>query len=76
MSYTVIVLVVLFWLTLFVSLFVSVAGQLAWLDFLYLASYIKLAVTLIKYIPQVSYINTYRGISATTAATVLAGPDF
>ena len=39
--------------TLVVSLCVSVGGKLSWLDFLYVASYIKLAVTLLKYIPQV-----------------------
>ncbi len=33
---------------------VSVGGKLLWLDFLYVASYVKLAITLIKYIPQVS----------------------
>ena len=40
-------------LTLFISLFVAVGHKLAWLDYLYVASYVKLAITLIKYIPQV-----------------------
>lgn len=37
-----------------VILFVAVAKQITWLDYLYYISYIKLAVTLIKYVPQVS----------------------
>lgn len=36
-----------------VSLFVAVGNKLSWLDFLYYTSYVKLAITLIKYIPQV-----------------------
>ena len=39
--------------TLVMSLFVSVGGKLYWLDFLYVASYIKMGVTPLKYIPQV-----------------------
>ena len=52
-SYTALVLLVLMWLTIFISLFVAVGGKLDWLDFLYVFSYIKLAVTLVKYVPQV-----------------------
>ena len=43
----------LMWLTIIISLFVSVGGKLSWLDFLYIFSYVKLAVTLVKYVPQV-----------------------
>ena len=57
-SYTAIVLLILFWLTLFISLFVSVGGKLQWLDFLYVASYVKLAITLVKYVPQVSLLTS------------------
>ena len=39
-----------------ISLFVSVGHKLEWLDFLYFVSYVKLAVTLIKYVPQVHVI--------------------
>ena len=53
-SYTGIVLLILFWLTLIISVFVAVGGKLKWLDYLYVASYVKLAITLIKYVPQVS----------------------
>ena len=53
MSYTAMVIVSLMFLSLIVCLFVSVGGKLEWLDFLYAASYIKLAITLIKYVPQV-----------------------
>ncbi|XP_013178047.1 PREDICTED: cystinosin homolog isoform X1 [Papilio xuthus] len=34
-------------------------GELAWLDFLYICSYIKLCITLIKYVPQ-AYMNYKR----------------
>lgn len=47
------VLLGLLWMTLLVSLFVAVGGKLDWLDFLYVASYIKLIVTVFKYLPQV-----------------------
>ena len=53
------VLLTLMWLTIFISLFVSVGGKLAWLDFLYVFSYIKLAVTLVKYVPQVGVTIKY-----------------
>ncbi len=56
-SYTAIMLLILCWLTLIISLFVSVGGKLKWLDFLYVASYVKLAITLLKYIPQVSLLG-------------------
>ena len=61
------VVLVLCWLTIIISLFVSVGGKLHWLDFLYVASYVKLAITLLKYIPQVCHpdlepqFNDYHG---------------
>nr|XP_049702769.1 cystinosin homolog isoform X1 [Helicoverpa armigera]XP_049702770.1 cystinosin homolog isoform X1 [Helicoverpa armigera]XP_049702771.1 cystinosin homolog isoform X1 [Helicoverpa armigera] len=42
-----------------VSAGVSAGGKLAWLDFLYYCSYIKLSITLIKYVPQ-AYMNYKR----------------
>ena len=39
--------------TLVVCLCVSVGGKLSWLDFLYVASYVKMCVTPMEYIPQV-----------------------
>ena len=54
-SYTAMVILAVLWLTIFISLFVSVGGKLHWLDFLYVVSYVKLAVTLLKYIPQVMH---------------------
>ena len=39
---------------------ISAFGHLAWLDYLYIISYIKLVVTPIKYIPQVSWGNITR----------------
>ncbi|XP_034091165.1 cystinosin-like [Gymnodraco acuticeps] len=49
-------LLVVCWTFALVSLFVAVAKQITWLDYLYYFSYIKLAVTLIKYVPQ-AYMN-------------------
>nr|XP_057929673.1 cystinosin isoform X2 [Doryrhamphus excisus] len=40
------------WLFAGICLFVAVAGYLSWLDYLIYISYIKLAVTLVKYMPQ------------------------
>uniref|UniRef100_A0A8C1JFK5 Cystinosin, lysosomal cystine transporter n=1 Tax=Cyprinus carpio TaxID=7962 RepID=A0A8C1JFK5_CYPCA len=45
-------LLVIGWTFAFVSLFVAVAQKISWLDYLYYFSYIKLGVTLVKYIPQ------------------------
>ncbi len=41
------------WLVVFISLFVAIGGKLSWLEFVTIFSYVKLAVTLIKYCPQV-----------------------
>jgi len=42
------------WLFLIISLFIAVSRRISWLLYLYFFSYIKLAITLIKYIPQVN----------------------
>lgn len=47
------------WTFALVSLFVAVAKKITWLDYLYYFSYIKLGVTLIKYVPQ-AYMNFRR----------------
>ncbi|KAL7867247.1 hypothetical protein AOLI_G00150610 [Acnodon oligacanthus] len=47
------------WTFAFVTLFVVVAQKITWLDYLYYFSYIKLGVTLVKYIPQ-AYMNYQR----------------
>ncbi|XP_029285747.1 cystinosin [Cottoperca gobio] len=49
-------LLVIGWTFALVSLFLAVAKRITWLDYLYYFSYIKLAVTLIKYVPQ-AYMN-------------------
>ncbi|XP_063057237.1 cystinosin [Engraulis encrasicolus] len=54
-----IALLIVGWTFALVSLFVAVAGKISWLDYLYYFSYIKLAVTLIKYMPQ-AYMNYQR----------------
>ena len=66
MSYFAIVLVILMWVVVFVSLGVAIGGKLSWLEFLYIFSYVKLTVTLIKYVPQVS-----SGLSAVTGLVVV-----
>lgn len=48
-----IIILCLLWLFVLISLFVAVGGKLSWLEFLQFFSYVKLAVTLIKYVPQV-----------------------
>ncbi|XP_059197238.1 cystinosin [Centropristis striata] len=55
-SRTALVLLAIGWTFALVSLFLAVAKQITWLDYLYYFSYIKLAVTLIKYVPQ-AYMN-------------------
>uniref|UniRef100_UPI00398F495F cystinosin-like n=1 Tax=Pristiophorus japonicus TaxID=55135 RepID=UPI00398F495F len=52
-------LLVAAWLFALVTLFVTVADKITWLQYLYYFSYIKLAITLIKYIPQ-AYMNYRR----------------
>ena len=54
LSYSGIVLIGLLWLVMFIMLFLSIGQVINWLDYLYIISYIKLSVTPIKYIPQVS----------------------
>nr|XP_020476581.1 cystinosin [Monopterus albus] len=58
-SWTALVLLLIGWTFALVSLFLAVAKQITWLDYLYYFSYIKLAVTLIKYVPQ-AYMNYRR----------------
>uniref|UniRef100_A0A1A8S4L4 Cystinosis, nephropathic n=1 Tax=Nothobranchius rachovii TaxID=451742 RepID=A0A1A8S4L4_9TELE len=58
-SWTARFLLLIGWTFAVVSLFLAVAKQITWLDFLYFFSYIKLAVTLVKYVPQ-AYMNYRR----------------
>ncbi|XP_041358650.1 LOW QUALITY PROTEIN: cystinosin-like [Gigantopelta aegis] len=53
------VILVLTWLFAVISLFVAVGHKITWLTYLYYFSYIKLGVTLIKYVPQ-AYMNYTR----------------
>ncbi|KAK2143310.1 hypothetical protein LSH36_855g01116 [Paralvinella palmiformis] len=48
-----ILLLALAWVFILVTLFLTVGHVISWLDYLYYFSYVKLGVTLIKYIPQV-----------------------
>ncbi|KAG9350710.1 hypothetical protein JZ751_024599 [Albula glossodonta] len=54
-----IALLVFAWTFALVTLFVAVANKITWLDYIYYFSYIKLGVTLVKYIPQ-AYMNYQR----------------
>ncbi|KAM9384408.1 cystinosin isoform 1-T2 [Pholidichthys leucotaenia] len=58
-SRTAVILLVIGWLFALISLFVAIANKITWLDYLYYFSYIKLGVTLIKYVPQ-AYMNYKR----------------
>ena len=53
------IVLAILWLAVFISLFVAIGGKLSWLNFLYVFSYVKLVVTLIKYIPQVGVATVY-----------------
>lgn len=62
MSKVAIGLLVIGWTFALVTLFVAVANKITWLEYLYYFSYIKLGVTLVKYIPQVwisQYLTAY-----------------
>ncbi|XP_055796535.1 cystinosin-like isoform X2 [Salvelinus fontinalis] len=52
-------LLVIGWTFALVTLFVAVANKITWLEYLYYFSYIKLGITLVKYIPQ-AYMNYQR----------------
>ncbi|XP_066552450.1 cystinosin isoform X2 [Amia ocellicauda] len=54
-----IALLVIAWAFALFTLFVAVANKISWLQYLYYFSYIKLGVTLVKYIPQ-AYMNYQR----------------
>ncbi|XP_008567050.1 PREDICTED: cystinosin isoform X1 [Galeopterus variegatus] len=57
-SWPAISFLVLSWLFAFVTMIVAAVGATTWLQFLFCFSYIKLAVTLVKYFPQ-AYMNFY-----------------
>lgn len=48
-------ILVVFTILVIVFTILASVGTIHWLDFLYYCSYIKLTITLIKYIPQVRY---------------------
>jgi cystinosin len=53
-SWTARIIIIVFALFLGISSIIAGASDLlSWLDFLYFCSYVKLTITLIKYIPQV-----------------------
>ncbi|XP_064187667.1 cystinosin [Anguilla rostrata] len=54
-----IALLVIAWTFALVTLFIAVARKITWLEYIYYFSYIKLGVTLVKYIPQ-AYMNYKR----------------
>ncbi|KAM4548176.1 cystinosin isoform 2-T2 [Odontesthes bonariensis] len=58
-SWTALFLLLIGWAFALISLFLAIAKQITWLDYLYYFSYIKLAVTIVKYVPQ-AYMNYRR----------------
>ncbi|XP_019711420.1 cystinosin isoform X2 [Hippocampus comes] len=58
-SWTARLLLLIGWSFAGVTLFLAVFRRLSWLDYLYFFSYIKLAVTLVKYLPQ-AFLNYRR----------------
>ncbi|XP_061093752.1 cystinosin-like [Conger conger] len=52
-------ILVIAWTFPLVTLFVAVASKITWLEYIYYFSYVKLVITLIKYIPQ-AYLNYKR----------------
>lgn len=52
-------LLVIAWTFALVTLFVAIANKISWLEYLYYFSYIKLGITLVKYVPQ-AYMNFQR----------------
>lgn len=56
MSWPAVGFLVLAWLFALVTMIVAAVGVTTWLQFLFCFSYIKLAVTLVKYFPQ-AYMN-------------------
>lgn len=58
-SYTAVIFICGFFLTVVVTGIVTLIGISSWLIFLYVLSYIKLVITLIKYVPQ-AYMNFKR----------------
>lgn len=57
-----------------VTMVLALVGMVTWLDFLYLLSYIKLSLTVVKYIPQV-YMN-YKRKSTTGWSIINVMLDF
>lgn len=53
MSWPAIGFLVLSWLFALITMILAAVGATTWLQFLFCFSYIKLAVTLVKYFPQV-----------------------
>ncbi|XP_060887499.1 cystinosin [Labrus mixtus] len=51
-SWTALFLLLIGWTFALISLFLAVAQKITWLEYLYFFSYIKLGVTLTKYVPQ------------------------
>jgi len=58
-SKTALLIIAAMWVSIFINLFLAVGGATSWLWFIYWLSYVKLVITLLKYIPQ-AYMNFYR----------------
>ncbi|XP_037105363.1 cystinosin isoform X1 [Syngnathus acus] len=62
-SWTARLLLLMGWSFAGATFFLTLFGRLSWLDYLYFFSYIKLAVTLVKYVPQ-AFMNYRRQSTA------------
>lgn len=70
-SYTATGIIGFFFLTIGVTGVLSIIGTMKWLDFLYTLSYIKLAITLMKYVPQAVYNYRRKSTSGWSIGNIL-----
>lgn len=69
-SWTALSLLLTGWTFALVTLALAGTRRISWLDFLYYCSYIKLAVTLVKYVPQVrSHTHTHTHLTCLCRVT-------
>lgn len=70
-SYTATGIIGVFFLTIITTGILSIVETMKWLDFLYTLSYIKLAITLMKYVPQAVYNYRRKSTSGWSIGNIL-----
>ncbi|KGL84373.1 Cystinosin, partial [Tinamus guttatus] len=75
-SKVVVGLLALAWIFTITTLFLAAAEEMTWLQFLFCFSYIKLAVTLTKYFPQVETLKSTEGWSIGNVLLDFTGGSF